>query len=116
MTSKTVDADPILSALECLGLLRSRAKSMLAEAQAANPHLSPIELAASIASSMNSHRPFQDPPAKPVRRRRPRRTKMPLEAGDLRTIVARGQEAGLSAYDALLKAGVIKPPLEDFPL
>jgi hypothetical protein len=116
MTSTTMETDPILCALQCLGLSRSRAKSLLAEAQAANPHLSPIKLAAGIASAMNSHRPFEAPPAKPVRRRRPRRTKPPLEPGDLRTIVARGREAGLSAYDALLKAGVIKPPLEDFPL
>jgi hypothetical protein len=36
-----------------------------------------------------------------------------LEPDDLRAIVAAGKENGLSAYDALRKAGLIKPLPDD---
>jgi hypothetical protein len=104
-------ADPVLQALEGIGIAPDIAEVLLAEAKAVNPGLGPLDLVASIADKLRS----RGPEAKSPKPRRAPKVKPAIEPGDLRAIVAAGQNAGLSGYEALLKGRIVKPPLPDLP-
>jgi hypothetical protein len=104
-------ADPVLQALEGIGIAPDIAEVLLAEAKAVNPGLGPLDLVASIADKLRS----RGPEAKPAKPRRAPKVKPAIEPGDLRAILAAGQNAGLSGYEALLKERIVKPPLPDLP-
>lgn len=106
-------SDAILASLEGLGLARDIAQVLLTQAKAEYPNLSPLDLVAVIASKLRE----RGPEVKPVKPQPNRGTTAPpvrpADPADLRTIVSTGATSGTAAYDALLAAGVIKPPLRD---
>jgi hypothetical protein len=104
--------DPILGALAGLGLAPDIAGVLLAEARAASPGASPLELVAGISDKLRQ----RGPEVQPVKPRRATKTKPAAAADDLRSIVAAGKAAGRSGYQALVEAGAVKPPLRDFAL
>ncbi len=110
-TSPAKDGDDaILASLEALGLGRDVAKVLLSQARMENPGLGALDLVAIIAAKLRE----RGPEVKPVKaRRRQEKILMPLTPADLRVIVSADASAGASAYDALLTAGAIKPPLWD---
>jgi hypothetical protein len=85
----------------------------LTKAKSENPGLGPADLMAMVAEMLKAPS-AETPPAKSARPRKKRIPPVqPAAANDLWTIVAAGAAAGLSGYDALLAAGMIKPPLQD---
>ncbi len=105
--------DAVLTALQGMGLAPDLAEVLLAQARAANPGLTPFELVGVIGGMLRD----RGPEAKPVK---PRRRKaeaaalaVPPDPKDLRVIVSTASASGVAAYDALLSAGAIKPPLRD---
>lgn len=84
----------------------------LVKAKSENPGLGTAELMAIAAEALKRPEPAGDA-ASAVRPKTSRKAKPspPTDPEDLRTIVADGAAAGASGYDALLKAGVITPPV-----
>jgi hypothetical protein len=105
-------ADPILDALASFGLAPDIAAVLLAEARAAAPNATPLDLIAGISEKLRQ----RGPEAQPVKPRRVVKPKPAVEAADLRSIVATGKTVGHSGYQALLAAGLVKPPLREFAL
>jgi hypothetical protein len=99
-------ADPVLRALEGIGIAPDIAEILQANAKAANPGLGPLDLVASIADKLRA----RGPEAKPAKPRRTPKVKPAIEPGDLQAIVAAGKNTGLSGYEALLKSGWVKSP------
>lgn len=100
--------DPILAALRSLGVADDIAQLLINEARTLHPSGDPLLLMAAISEKLA---------ARPVKPRKPKASK-PSEpavqpAQDLRRIVALGKQAGHSGYEALLAAGMVKPPLLD---
>ena len=84
------------------------AKALLSEAVAKNPSGDPILLMQWIVGTLTASPPKvtkPKPKAPPVDQ---------LPEDDLRRLVAAGKQDNKSAYDALLAAGVVRPPLLDF--
>ncbi|MBT3069571.1 ATP-binding protein [Rhodomicrobium sp. Az07] len=104
------DTDPLLRALEGIGIAPDVAAILLAEARASNPGLGPLDLIACIAEKLHA-RGSEAKPAKP--RRRPK-VKPDVGPGDLPALTIEGKEKGLSAYEALRNAGWIKPMPNEF--
>lgn len=106
-------SDAVLASLEGLGLARDVAQVLLAQAKAENPGLSPLDLVGTIIGKLRERGP-EVKPAKP-RRNQPKAAKpaRPIDPADLRVIVSAGVPAGATAYNGLLAAGAIKPPLQD---
>ncbi|CAO3417836.1 ATP-binding protein [Azospirillum doebereinerae] len=107
-------SDAILASLQGVGLARDIAEVLLIQAKAENPGLSPLDLVATVIGKLRE----RGPEAKPVKSRRNRETKsvvsaLPADPADIRTIVSAATTDDTTAYDALLAAGVIKPPLLD---
>jgi hypothetical protein len=98
-------ADPVLRALEGIGIAPDIAEILLAETRGANPGLGPLDLVANIADKLRA----RGPEAKPAKPRRMPKVKPAVEPGDLRAVVTAGKENGLSGYEALLKSGWVKP-------
>lgn len=98
--------EAVLSSLERLGLARDIAGLLLAQAQAENPGLSPLDLITAVIAKLRERGPEANP-------KRPRKKTVPPSApadpADLRVIVSAAKEAGLDAYTALHAAGMIKP-------
>ncbi len=106
--------DAVVTALENLGIARDIAGVLIAEVKSEHPGLSPIDLIAAISEKLRQ----RGPEAKPVKPRKTRAPKAaasasPPDPNDLRIIVSGAAFAGVSAYEVLLAAGAIKPPLED---
>lgn len=98
----------LLSSLTSLGVAQDVARQLVGEALAKNPSGDPLlligEMAATLAASppklkKNKVKPLSVP-------------ELPLD--DLRRLVQAGRDMGRPAYDALLEAGVIRPPMVDF--
>lgn len=84
----------------------------LVKAKRENPGLGTAELMAMAAEALKRPEPGGDA-GNALRPKASRKAKptSPTDPEDLRTIVADGATAGASGYDALLKAGVITPPV-----
>lgn len=106
-------SDAVLASLEGLGLARDVAQVLLAQAKTENPGLSALDLVATIIGKLRERRPE----VKPLKRRRNQEKAAmparPIDPADLRVIVSAGVPAGATAYDGLLAAGAVKPPLRD---
>lgn len=103
--------DPILSALRSLNVADDVAQVLISDARTKYPSADPLLLMAAIAEKLSSH---------PVKTKKQKVTK-PSEAvippeNDLRRIVSLGQQNGLTGYDALLAASMVKPPLLDIAI
>ncbi|MBI5922892.1 MAG: ATP-binding protein [Betaproteobacteria bacterium] len=101
------ESDPILEALNSLGVADDVGRVLLTEARAQHPSADPLLVVAAIAEKLARS---------PVRSKKPRAPKQ-SEAivqpeSDLRRIVEAGRIAGRSAYESLL-GGIIKPPLAE---
>jgi len=106
-------SDPILGALRGLGVADDVAALMIAAAKAEAPGATPLDLVGLISQRLTAGK-VELWPAKPRAARsrtRPGRTPSSIE-----TVVAAGKDAGQSGYQSLLAAGVVRPPLADFPL
>lgn len=102
------DNDPILAALRSLNVAGDVAQVLIKEARTKHPSADPLLLMAAIAERLA---------VQPIK---PKKTKSAKEAEpamqpvhDLRRIVTLGKQAGRSGYEALLAAGMVKPPLLD---
>jgi len=98
----------LLTSLTGMGVAEDVAKALMAEAVANNPSGDPLTLMQTITATLKASPPAVKPP-KPK--------KMPVDElpdDDLRRIVANGKTAGAAAYDTLLAAGVVRPPMLDF--
>lgn len=98
----------LLTSLTGMGVADDVAKALVAEAVANNPSGDPLTLMQTITATLKASPPAVKPP-KPK--------KVPVDElpdDDLRRIVANGKQAGAAAYDALLAAGVVRPPMLDF--
>lgn len=102
------DNDPILAALRSLNVVEDVAQVLINEARTQHPSADPLLLMAAIAERLA---------AQPIKPKKPKFPKKPEPAAqpehDLRRIVALGIETGHSGYEALLAAGMVKPPLLD---
>lgn len=102
------DSDPIMVALRSLNVAADVAQVLINEARAQHPSDDPLLLMAAIAEKLA---------AQPIKPKKPKLPKKPDQAAqpenDLRRIVALGKDSGLSGYEALLAAGMVKPPLLD---
>ncbi|ADL55256.1 ATP-binding protein [Gallionella capsiferriformans] len=107
-TQNSEDLDPILVALRSLNVADDVAKVLLNEARAQHSSADPLLLMAAIAEKLA---------AKPIKIKKPKSPKkdeLPAQPEhDLRRIVTQGKQAGHSGYEALLVAGMVKPPLLD---
>lgn len=113
-TPTTDDPDkPTLDFLEGQGLARDIAELMLAEVRAENPGLSPLDLIAAIVGRLHRRGPEARPMKPRQRRASIAKASPPSDERDLRVIAAKAKEDGRSVYDALLAAGVVKPPTSD---
>ena len=100
--------DAILKALCSLGVADDVAQVLIREVMQTNPSSDPLLLMAAISERLV---------VRPVKVRKPhaRKAEKPAEQPkeDLRRIVELGKQAGKSGYEALLAAGIVKPPLLD---
>jgi hypothetical protein len=100
------DTASIRQALCSLGVADDVAHVLIREAKALHPSADPLLLMAAISERLAT---------RPVKSRKPSVPKPPEPVPqDLRHIVTIGKQAGQSGYEALLAAGLIKPPLLDF--
>ena len=102
------DHDPILAALSSLGVADDVAQLLISEARIQHPSADPLLLMAAISERLTtkSVKPVKKKISKP-----PEPVVQPEQ--DLRRIVVLGKQAGQSGYEALLAAGIVKPPLQD---
>ncbi|MHB8367968.1 MAG: ATP-binding protein, partial [Acidithiobacillus sp.] len=105
----------LLPILAQLGLAGDIAEILVAEAEAEHPGLSALDLVGIITAKLRDRAPAN--PSKKPRKSTTSATKtaktpLPVDAQDLRTIISAKKE-GVSAYDALLAAGAVKPPMAD---
>lgn len=100
--------EAILAALQASGVAPDIAMRLVAEVSAEHPGLGTLDQISVIADKLRQ-RPLAPAPAK----KRAKRSET-LVDGDLRGIVAKGKEVGSSAYAALLTAGAISSPVDDF--
>lgn len=106
-------SEAVLTSLEGLGLARDIAQVLLTQAKAENPGLSPLDLVATIAAKLRERGP-EVKPAKPRRNQEKAATPArPVDPADLRVVAFSEASVGTTAYDALLEAGAVKPPLQD---
>jgi hypothetical protein len=107
----TVD-EPIEQRLEMMlvqaGVARDVAKVVIGEAIASTASKDPLVLLQKVAATLTASPPMTKKP----RATPPSGDVMPED--DLRRIVGEGKKTGVSAYDALLAAGSIHPPMLEF--
>lgn len=101
------DSNSIRTALRSLGVAGDVAQVLINEARAQHPSADPLLLMASISEKLST----QSIKSKKLKTPKPEPTAQPEL--DLRRIVAMGRKTGQSGYDALLAAGLVKPPLLD---
>jgi hypothetical protein len=98
----------ILTSLIGMGVAEDIARVLVAEAVANSPISDPLTVMQTITSTLKQSPPVVKPP---------KRKKVPVDElpdDDLRLIVAKGKQENVAAYDALLAAGVVRPPILDF--
>lgn len=106
-TSQAMDA-VLLASLKGMGVAEDVAKALVDEAVAKNPSGDPLLLMQQIAATLT---------ASPPKVRKPKPKAPPVEElpeDDLRRLVTAGKQDNKSAYDVLLAAGVVRPPMLDF--
>jgi len=105
----TEGGDPLLTALRSLGVADDVAHVIIDDARIKNPSADPLLLMAAIAERLTQ---------KPSKPKKPKTPKVPEPVADgkddLRHIVEQGIRSGMSGYEALLSAGWVAPPLQDF--
>ncbi|WP_052341643.1 ATP-binding protein [Salinarimonas rosea] len=104
--SETADDAPIIAALERLGLAPDIARIMVHKARAGMPGASALELSGIVMDMVRGRGP-ETPPKRSKGRPRKVEVEAALVAGDIRAIVGPDKS---NCYDALLAAGVVKPP------
>lgn len=104
--SQTINA-ALLASLQSMGVAQDVATALVDEAVASNPSGDPFVLLQKIVSTLTASPPKMTSP-KP----KPPRDELPVD--DLRRLVAEGKHNNTSAYEALLAAGVVRPPMMDF--
>ncbi len=106
-TSQAMDA-VLLASLKGMGVAEDVAKALVDEAVAKNPSGDPLLLMQQIVATLTASPPKvtkPKPKAPPVEE---------LPEDDLRRLVTAGKQDNKSAYDVLLAAGVVRPPMLDF--
>lgn len=101
-------ANSIGTALRSLGVADDIAQVLINEARAQHPSADPLLLMAAISEKLSAR------PIKLKKSKAPKAVSAAQPELDLRRIVTMGRDTGLSGYDALLAAGLVKPPLLDF--
>ncbi len=102
------DHNPILTALLSLGVADDVAHVLINEARVQHPSADPLLLMAAISERLAAR------PMKPRRHKSSKPSEPEIQPEqDLRRIAALGKQAGQSGYEALLAAGMVKPPLLD---
>lgn len=99
----------IRSVLRSLHIAEDVANVVITETKAVNPNADVLQLLAMITDRLKRG---EVKPAK-VRRTKPTTIDPPLK-NDLRQIVAQGKLVDLPAYNSLLEAGIVRPPLLDW--
>ncbi|WCE93878.1 ATP-binding protein [Acidithiobacillus ferriphilus] len=105
----------LLPILAQLGLAGDIAEILVAEAEAEHPGLSALDLVGIITAKLRDRAPANSskkPRKSTTIATKTAKTPLPVDAQDLRTIISAKKE-GVSAYDALLAAGAVKPPMAD---
>jgi len=98
----------LLTSLTSLGVAADVAQQLVSETLAKEPSGDPLVLMGRMAATLAA-----SPPS--LKRRKAKSLSPPeLPPDDLRRLVQVGREKGQSAYDALLDAGVVRPPMLDF--
>lgn len=98
----------ISASLRSLGIADDVAQVLITDAMAQHPSGDPLLLMATIVEKLTAK------PNKPRKPKSPNKFEPAAQPdNDLRRIVALGKDAGHSGYEALLAAGIIKPPLLD---
>ncbi|MCD9085819.1 ATP-binding protein [Stenotrophomonas sp. SY1] len=105
--NKTVDS-ALLASLRSMGVAQDVAMALVDEAVAKNPSGDPLLLLQKIVSTLTASPPKRSS-AKPTA---PPPNELPED--DLRRLVAKGKQNNTSAYETLLIAGVVRPPITDF--
>ncbi len=98
----------LLASLRSMGVAQDVAMALVDEAVAKNPSGDPLLLLQKIVSTLT---------ASPPKRNSPKTTTPPLDElpdDDLRRLVEKGKQNNTSAYESLLAAGVVRPPMLDF--
>lgn len=98
----------LLSSLISLGVAEDVARQLVREALAKEPSADPLMLMGRMAATLAA-----SPPKLKRSKAKPSSTPE-LPRDDLRRLVQAGRENGQSAYQALLEAGVVRPPMLDF--
>ena len=98
----------LVASLKGLGVAEDVAKALVDEAVAKSPSGDPLLLMEKIVSTLKASPPKVRPP-KP---KPPLVDELPED--DLRRLVVAGMKNQQSAYEALLAAGVVRPPMMDF--
>jgi hypothetical protein len=103
------DLVPLLvMTLERMGIARDIASVTVQKAMAENTTGDPMALLQHVTASLKA-RPAKQGRTKP---KAPEIDTLPTD--DLRRLTGEGRQIGISAYDALFKAGMVRPPLHDF--
>ena len=98
----------LLSSLTSLGVAEDVARQLVREALAKEPSGDPLMLMGRMAATLAA-----SPPKLKRSKAKPSSTPE-LPQDDLRRLVQAGRRNGQSAYQALLEAGVVRPPMLDF--
>lgn len=106
-SSQAIDV-ALLAALRSMGVAEDVAKALVDEAVEKNPSGDPMMLLQKIVSTLTA----SPPKLKPPKPRPPPVDELPED--DLRRLLASGRKNNQSAYDTLLEAGVVRPPLLEF--
>lgn len=108
------DDERVLSAMENVGIGRDVATVALAEVKVESPDLSMLQVMEAISKKLGPGATAAGPGKAPRPRARKRTpASVPPDPADLRAIVTHAKAGGVSGYDALLSAGVIRSPVND---
>lgn len=105
--NQTIDA-ALLASLKSMGVAEDVAKALVDEAVRSNPSGDPLVLLQKVVSTLTASPPKVSSP-KPTP---PPADELPED--DLRRLLATGKQNHRSAYETLLAAGVVRPPMLDF--
>lgn len=105
----TTDDAPIIAALEGRGLAPDISRIIVQRARAGMPGASTFDVWCAVMDVVRDRGP-ETPPKRPKGRPRKAATEATPVAGDIRAVVGPDHSGG---YDALLAAGVVKPPAGD---
>lgn len=101
----------ILSTLKSLGVASDVASVLIQQAVEQHPSADPLLLLATISEKLTNVPKVKNVRSKSSSQSKPVPAEQPVN--DLRRIVALGRDKGQSAYEALLAASIVRPPLLD---